>query len=98
MKTSRNDYSGIDPTRILGIVSSILVAILMLYMVQSYDFRVFEFVEYNVEYVKASAGTVGSEVTQFLWTRRTIDLILQAVLLFTTIVCCIAMLRAEERR
>ncbi len=97
MKTRRKDDTGIDPTRILGIVSSILVAILILYMVQSYDFKVFEFVEYNVEYVKASAGTVGFEVTRFLWTRRIIDLTLQAVLLFATILCCIAMLRSEER-
>jgi len=41
---------------------------------------------------------VGSGVSRFMWSDRTLDMITQAVLLFATAVACIALLRSVRRR
>ncbi|MDH5199693.1 MAG: hypothetical protein OEW93_02295 [Candidatus Bathyarchaeota archaeon] len=42
-------------------------------------------------------GEVGPAVSGFLWGYRGFDLLMQALLLFATAMCCIAMLREERR-
>lgn len=43
-------------------------------------------------------GGVGPAVSGFLWGYRGFDLLMQALLLFATAMCCLAMLREEGRK
>jgi multisubunit Na+/H+ antiporter MnhB subunit len=42
-------------------------------------------------------GGIGAAVSGFLWEFRGFDLLMQALLLFVTAMCCLAMLREERR-
>jgi multisubunit Na+/H+ antiporter MnhB subunit len=48
------------------------------------------------EFIPTQPGTeMGSTMSKFLWDFRGFDLVFQTLILFTTAICCLALLREE---
>ena len=48
------------------------------------------------ELIRVDPGTeIGSTMSKFLWDYRGFDLVFQTLILFTTAICCLALLREE---
>ena len=47
--------------------------------------------------ISNNTADIGQETGQFLWEYREADLITQAFVLFATAVCCVILLRVEEK-
>lgn len=88
----------VDAEGFLGGFTAVLVALLLLLIVQTSDFPMMPAV-YPPETVDPGDTTLGQRMSSFLWKYRGLDIVAQAVLLFTSAIGCLAMLRrAQERR
>jgi len=82
--------------RILGSVVAIMMVCLLFTTVQQV-FTPFEYACFPVDETMTSVeGEVGLEVSLTLWSKRQLDLIVLAFLLFATATSCAAILRIEK--
>jgi hypothetical protein len=78
----------------LSIIVSLLIFVGLLYILSSEPFPVSERV-HNRMIPFESEPNVGGAMSEFLWNFRGIDLLFQTIVLFTTAICCLALLREE---
>jgi len=78
-----------------GLMVSVVAVLLLGYVVFNYDFRVFEYLGTQVEFIHSTASNIGQRASSFLWMYRVLDVLAQAFLVFVTAACCVAMLREE---
>ena len=88
----------IDWVRVAGLAALVLAVLIFSMLVVRYEFPAFEYASPSSELVEIETSTIGQEVSRFLWTYRLIDLIAQAFVLFAAAACCVAVLRAEEKK
>jgi len=93
---------GVDRSRVAGLTVIVLAFLILLILIMNYDFPAFEYTgshtEPTAELVKNNTAVIGPEVGRFLWNYRVIDLIAQAFVLFAAAVCCLALLKTEEKK
>lgn len=93
---------GVDRSRVARSTIIVLVLLILLMLIMEYDFPAFEYTgsptEPTAELVKNSNAVIGQEVGRFLWNYRVVDLIAQAFVLFAAAVCCLALLKTEEKK
>jgi multisubunit Na+/H+ antiporter MnhB subunit len=82
---------------VLSIVVSLLIFVGFLYILSSEPFPVSERVHNRMIPVE-SEPNIGGAMSEFLWNFRGIDLLFQTIVLFTTAICCLALLREEEMK
>ena len=87
-----------DWVRVTGLTIAVLAVLIFSMLVVRYEFPAFEYASPSSELVEIETSTIGQEVSRFLWTYRLIDLIAQAFVLFAAAACCVAVLRAEEKK
>ena len=88
----------IDWIRVAGFATTVLVILVFSTMIVRYEFPAFEPASPSEEIIEIETGAIGPEVSTFMWTYRLIDLIAQAFVLFASAACCVAVLRAEEKK
>ena len=80
-----------------GIVITALLFVTLLVILVSEPFP--ESVTVHNEMIPTQPGSgLGGAMSEFLWNYRGLDLTFQTILLFTTAICCLAMLREEMRK
>ena len=85
----------IQRLRVLASVLIVLLAYVFVTMLQ-HVFTPFEYARYPVNATLIPLdGDVGIGVSATLWSDRQLDLIVVAILLFTTATCCATILRPE---
>ncbi|MBS7626017.1 hypothetical protein KEJ51_03095 [Candidatus Bathyarchaeota archaeon] len=85
-----------DRISVAGILATILLLIVFLWVVWSNPLDVVGLSKFSSEFVEIESN-IGQISSRYLWISRTLDLVAQAVLLFAAAVCCMAMLRPEWR-
>ena len=88
----------IDWVRVAGLTTAVLVVLVFSMLIVRYGFPAFEYASPSAERIKIETIAIGPEVSRFLWTYRLIDLIAQAFVLFAAAACCVAVLRAKEKK
>jgi len=88
----------IDWVRVAGLTTAVLVVLVFSTLIVRYGFPAFEYASPSAELIEVETTAIGPEVSRFLWTYRLIDLIAQAFVLFAAAACCVAVLRAEEKK
>jgi hypothetical protein len=88
----------IDWVRVAGITVVVSAVLIFSMLIVRYGFPAFEYASPSAELVEVETTAIGPEVSQFLWTYRLIDLIAQAFVLFAAAACCVAVLRAGEKK
>lgn len=84
--------------RIFGLTVTIALASVFFTLVQQ-RFPLFEYAQFPISTMMISIKEdVGQEVSSTLWTRRQLDVIALAFVLFATATCCRAMLRVKGGR
>jgi hypothetical protein len=78
----------------LSIIVSLLIFLGLIYILSNEPFPVSERVHNRMIPVESEQG-IGWEMSEFLWNFRGIDLLFQSIVLFTTAICCLALLREE---
>lgn len=81
-----------DKISFCGLVVSILLLIAFLWVVPRNLFELNTFSRFSSELVEVTSN-MGQSTSRYLWTNRTLDLIVQAALVFGAAAGCIAMLR-----
>jgi len=81
-----------DKISLCGLVVSILLLIAVLLVVPGNLFELNTFSRFSSELVEVTSN-VGQSTSRYLWVNRTLDLIVQAALVFGAAAGCIAMLR-----
>jgi hypothetical protein len=89
----REGYS--DKISFAGLLISIAILIMLLWVNSASTFDLKEFTRFGQDFVKA-APDVGIATSKYLWNFRTLDLIIQAILVFAAAASCIAMLRPAK--
>lgn len=81
-----------DKISLCGLVVSILLLIALLWVIPKNLFELNTFSRFSSELVEVTSN-VGQSTSRYLWVNRTLDLIVQAALVFGAAAGCIAMLR-----
>jgi amino acid transporter len=93
---------GVDRSRMTESTIIVLTLLILLIFTMQYDFPAFKYTgsptEPAGELIKNNTAVIGLEVGRFLWNYRVIDLIAQAFVLFAAAVCCLALLKTEEKK
>lgn len=85
-----------DLIELAGLIATVISAILFSILIIEHSFPLMEYAVTTEQLVDVRVP-VGQEVGKFLWTHRSIDLIVQAFVLFGAAAGCLAILRAEKR-
>jgi len=88
----------INWVRAASLTTVVLVVLVVSMLIVRHGFPAFEYASPSAELVKIETTAIGPEVSRFLWTYRLIDLIAQAFVLFAATACCVALLRAKEKK
>ncbi len=87
----------VDRLRVLASALVVLLAVVVVTLLQR-GFTPFEYARFPVNATLVPLDSdVGLHVSVTLWSDRALDLIVLAILLFTTATCCATMLRPERR-
>jgi len=88
----------LDKISFVGLLISIVVLVMLLWVNSASTFDLKGFARFGQDFVKP-APNVDISSSKYLWSNRTLDVIIQAILVFGAAASCIAMLRpAKERR
>jgi len=80
---------------VAGVLLSVLLFASFMYIVSTVSFPAGSYVHGELIPTNPPSG-IGGAMSTFLWNYRGLDLLMQAVVLFATAVCCLAMLREEK--
>jgi len=81
--------------RVAGIIISILLFFILLYAVSSVPFPHSTYSSREGLPIKPGED-LGSEMSLFLWNYRGLDILIASILLLTTAISCLALLREEK--
>jgi multisubunit Na+/H+ antiporter MnhB subunit len=84
-----------DKISLAGLLLSVIVLIVFLWVGSSDILQLDSFARFSSDFVEGSVGQITSE---YLWNNRTLDVIIQAVLVFGAAAGCIAMLRSGKEK
>ncbi len=82
---------------IAGVVFSLALLGAFLYILASEPFPGSSLVHSKMIPLKPGSS-IGGEMSGFLWDFRGMDLVFQTLVLFTTAICCLALLRKEMKK
>jgi len=85
----------IDKIEAAGLILSILAVIAFYTLITQSGFPAFKYAVSDKRLVEISRS-IGREVSLFMWNYRSIDLIVQAFVLFAAAAACLAVLRREK--
>jgi multisubunit Na+/H+ antiporter MnhB subunit len=84
----------IKPSKIAGVVLSVLIFASFMFILAREPFP--SSTSAHSEFVPTQpGGEIGIAMSKFLWDFRGFDLTFQTLILFTTAVCCLALLKEE---
>lgn len=78
-----------------GALLILLLFASFMYIVSTASFPAGSYAHSELIPTNPSSG-IGGAMSNFLWNFRGLDLLIQTIILFTTAVCCLAMLREEK--
>jgi multisubunit Na+/H+ antiporter MnhB subunit len=81
----------------LSILVSLLIFASLIYTLSNEPFPVSERIHNRMIPIE-SEQDIGGAMSEFLWNFRGLDLLFQSLVLFTTAICCLALLREEVMR
>jgi len=84
-----------DTISLVGLIISLLVLVAFLYISSNGTFALTSFSNFSSEFVMSNSG-VGLAASKYLWSDRTLDAVIQAILVFAAAAGCMAMLRAGK--
>jgi multisubunit Na+/H+ antiporter MnhB subunit len=84
-----------DRISLVGLLISILILITFLYISWNGTFELTSFSKFSPEFVTSTSG-VGMATSKYLWSYRTLDAVVQAILVFAAAAGCITMLRTGK--
>jgi hypothetical protein len=84
-----------DKISLAGLLLSIIVLVMLLWVGSSDILQLDSFARFSSDCTDERIGQITSE---YLWNNRTIDVIIQAVLVFGAAAGCIAMLRSGKEK
>ena len=84
-----------DRISLVGLLISILILMTFLFISWNGAFDLTSFSKFSPEFVKSTSG-VGQATSKYLWSDRTLDAVVQAILVFAAAAGCIAMLRTGK--
>lgn len=84
-----------DAIWVAGVILAVLVIGLSVSFVTKFSFPTFQYAPPSEHFINTT-GDVGPQVSNFMWTNLTIDLMAQAVVIFAAAIGCLAMLRATQ--
>jgi hypothetical protein len=85
-----------DWISLAGLLISIILLIIFLYVGSKSTFELTSFARFSSDFAK-TAPEVDISTAKYLWSNRTLDVIIQAILVFGAAACCITMLRPEKK-
>jgi multisubunit Na+/H+ antiporter MnhB subunit len=85
----------VDKITFAGALLAILVMVILVIIISRDTFPIFGYVLTPGHYINVTQN-VGPESSNFMWTYRNMDLIVQAFVLFAAAAGCLAMLRTNE--
>jgi len=88
----------IDRVNVAGLMGTILILLFFSWVILTYDFPIFDYAGQSTELIATSATSVGKDVSRFLWTYRSPDLVAQAFVLLVSAVSCTAILKTNEEK
>ena len=84
-----------DKISLAGLLLSIIVLVMLLWVGSSDILQLDSFARFSSDFTDERIGQITSE---YLWNNRTLDVIIQAVLVFGAAAGCIAMLRSGKEK
>jgi len=84
-----------DWISLVGSLISIILLLIFLLVGSKSTFELSSFARFSSDFAKA-APEVDISIAKYLWSNRTLDVIIQAILVFGAAACCITMLRPEK--
>jgi multisubunit Na+/H+ antiporter MnhB subunit len=84
-----------DTISLAGLLLSIIVLVILLWVGSSDILQLDSFTRFSSDFTEERIGQITSE---YLWNNRTLDVIIQAVLVFGAAAGCIAMLRSGKEK
>ena len=84
-----------DKISVAGLLLSIIVLLVLLWIGSSDILQLDSFTRFSSDFAEERIGLITSE---YLWNNRTLDVIIQAVLVFGAAAGCIAMLRSGKEK
>jgi multisubunit Na+/H+ antiporter MnhB subunit len=84
-----------DKISLAGLLLSIVVLVMLLWVGSSDILQLDSFTRFSSDFADERIGQITSE---YLWNNRTLDVIIQAVLVFGAAAGCIAMLRSGKEK
>lgn len=84
-----------DKISLAGLLISIIILLIFLYVSSKSTFELNSFARFSSDFAK-TAPDVDILTSKYLWSNRTLDVIIQAILVFGAAACCITMLRPER--
>jgi multisubunit Na+/H+ antiporter MnhB subunit len=84
-----------DKISLVGLLLSIIVIVMLLLVGSSDILQLNSFTRFSSDFANQRIGQITSE---YLWNNRTLDVIIQAVLVFGAAAGCIAMLRSGKEK
>jgi len=90
----------IDMIEAAGLILAVSAIILSCFFIMEHPFPAFQYASstHPPEYLVESTENVGRAVSIFVWKNRNLDLIAQALVLFSAAAGCLSILRVEKRR
>ncbi|WP_455368574.1 hypothetical protein [[Eubacterium] cellulosolvens] len=84
-----------DKISLTGLMLSIIILVMLLWVGSSDILQLDAFARFSSDFAEESIGQITSE---YLWNNRTLDVMIQAVLVFGAAAGCIAMLRSGKEK
>jgi len=88
---------GVDKIEAAGLILSLLASMLLCILIAQNSFPAFKYAVSDKHLVGATQSTC-LNVSSFMWKNRSMDLIVQAFVLFVSAAACLAILRREETK
>ena len=84
-----------DRISLSGLLISIIILLIFLYVSSQSTFELTSIARFSSDFAK-TAPEADISTAKYLWSNRTLDVIIQAILVFGAAACCITMLRPEK--
>ncbi len=85
-----------NSVKFAGVMIAVILFFSFLYFLTSFSFPHAKFISYELMPIDPS-DRLGISMSEFLWDYRGFDLIMQTLILLSTAISCIALLREEKQ-
>ncbi|MBS7619099.1 hypothetical protein KEJ21_00405 [Candidatus Bathyarchaeota archaeon] len=93
-----NKIEKYGPIEAIYLIVALLIVFAMIFLEFSYP--AFEFVSSRLPRILIPLepfNDIANKASRFLWEHRALDLTIQAFVIFTAVICCLALLKPDER-